>query len=514
MTWTKTHQPCPCGKSSDAYSLDDAGRGSCFSCGKNFKPERESELTHIIQAIPSRGISLEAAKRFGISSNETEQVYPYHDEKGNHVADKVRTTGDKSFYSRGTISQGRLFGQYLFPSRGRAVSVVEGELDAASAWQLLGKDFPVVSLKNGAAGAVGDCKASFEWLNSFEDIVLCFDNDEPGQLWAERVAQMFEPNKVRILKLQQGKDANEYLQAGLHKQFVHEWWRAPKYTPAGLKLGSQLWDDIVSTATPEAAPYPFQGLNDATYGIRLSELVLIDADTGVGKTSVVKEIEYHLLKHSKWGLGLLHIEESNVDTALGLMSIAGDKPLHLPPVRARTTQTDLETLYRSTVDTDRLVLWDHFGSNSIHEVLAKVRHMVALGCQCIVIDHLSIIVSDQSGDERKQLDEISTKLKTLCMELKIALICVIHTNRQGLIRSSAGPEKLANIRIHLTRDVESSDPWVRNIIKGTMPKNRFCGITGPVLYAQYLPETGRLIELTPEQRKHYLEGTQPEEDWS
>lgn len=44
-------------------------------------------------------------------------------------------------------------------------------------------------------------------------------------------------------------------------------------------------------------------------------------------------------------------------------------------------------------------------------VLDKVRHMHALGCKYTVLDHLSIVVSDQSGDERKQLDEISTKLK-------------------------------------------------------------------------------------------------------
>ena len=55
---------------------------------------------------------------------------------------------------------------------------------------------------------------------------------------------------------------------------------------------------------------------------------------------------------------------------------------------------------------------------------------------------MSIIVSDQSGDERKQLDEISTKLKTMTMNLDIAVFCVIHTNRQGEARGSAGPEKV------------------------------------------------------------------------
>jgi twinkle protein len=34
--WVQTHLPCPCGQSSDAYSINDKGWGKCFSCGKNF----------------------------------------------------------------------------------------------------------------------------------------------------------------------------------------------------------------------------------------------------------------------------------------------------------------------------------------------------------------------------------------------------------------------------------------------------------------------------------------------
>ena len=149
------------------------------------------------------------------------------------------------------------------------------------------------------------------------------------------------------------------------------------------------------------------------------------------------------------GIGLLHLEEPNSDTALGLMSITANKPLHLPDVRETVDNDELRKYFDSTINNDRVVIWDHFGSNSIHEVLAKIRHMHNLGCKYIVLDHLSIVVSDQSGDERKQLDEISTKLKTLCMELNIAVIAVIHQNRQGQIRGTAGVEQLANMVIKL-----------------------------------------------------------------
>jgi twinkle protein len=138
-----------------------------------------------------------------------------------------------------------------------------------------------------------------------------------------------------------------------------------------------------------------------------------------------------------------------------------------------------------------------------------------LGCKYIILDHISIVVSDQSGDERKQLDEISTKLKTLCMELNVAVLAVIHQNRAGEIRGSAGPEQVANIVFKLHRNKEDPDPWRRNVTKVVVQKNRFCGKTGPASYLWYCPETGRLVELGDEDARQYELGiSKPkEEQW-
>jgi twinkle protein len=138
--------------------------------------------------------------------------------------------------------------------------------------------------------------------------------------------------------------------------------------------------------------------------------------------------------------------------------------------------------------------------------------MHALGCKYIVLDHLSIVVSDQSGDERKQLDEIATKAKTLCMNLNIALICVIHQNRQGQIRGTAGVEQLANIVIKLYRDNTDVNEWRRNVTKVVVEKNRFCGRTGPACYLFWNGITGRLEELDMEQIQKYEDGESISDD--
>jgi len=483
-----------------------------------------------IVEIEYRGITPATAKKYGIITTVENglvktRTYPYTDTDGHPLGRKIRLCDTKEFRWEDKTGRETLFGQSLFPAgSAQAITITEGEEDAPSVFQMTGSRFPSVSVSS-AGSAAKECAAQFEYLNSFPKIVICFDKDEakvgpdgvtryPGQDAALAVAGMFPIGKVRILTLEEHKDANDYLVHRKQNKFVSEWWAAPVYTPTGLKLGKDMWDEINEPRKFETVHYPWDGFNKLTYGLRLSEVVLLTADTGVGKTQILKELEYHLLKEAnkEYGVGFLHLEEPNVDTALGLMSIEANKPLHLPDVRETVTSEELRGYYDHTVNTDRVVIWDHFGSNSVQEVLNKIRHMHNLGCKYIVLDHLSIVVSDQSGDERKQLDEISTKLKTLCMELNIAVIAVIHINRQGLIRGSAGPEKIANIIFYLHRDKEDPDEWRRNVTKVVCKKNRFCGQTGPAAYLYYEPKTGRLSELNENQIKQYEAGSSPPED--
>jgi twinkle protein len=530
------HISCEACGSSDANSLYSDGHTYCFSCGETTFPEGTQNEQRIVADVTplkanfveltDRKISRASAEKYGIWRDGTTTYFPYFID-GQHGSNKVRHP-DKEFHVEGDIKHSGLFGSQLFPpGSAKYITLVEGEYDAPAAFELMGSRWPVVSVKNGADGAAKDVADCFEYLNSFANIVVCFDKDTgkvnertgqvryPGQEAAVAVAGMFPIGKVKVLTLAAAKDPNDYLKAGKREEFNREWWAAPVFTPSGLKLGREMWDEISAPRDYETVSYPWDELNVQTYGIRLSEFVVVTAETGVGKTSVLKEIEYHIRKTKPdAGIGLLHLEETNADTALGLMSIEANLPLHLPDVRQMVKEEELREYFTKVIDTDKIVVYDHFGSNGIQEILNKVRHMHNLGCKYIILDHLSIVVSDQSGDERKQLDEIATKLKTLCMELNIAVIAVIHVNRQGLIRGTAGVEQLANIVIKLHREKLSEDPWRRNVVKLVVEKNRFCGRTGPGAYLWYNPDTGRLTELSKEQITAYNNGgNAPDHQW-
>jgi twinkle protein len=458
--------------------------------------------------LPDRKISKATCERYKVWREDGKDYFAAFNE-GKHVGTKWRSLENKRD-QRWTGEQHDLFGQHLFPAGcAKSITITEGEYDAMSAYEMMGSRWPVVSVLNGTGSAMQDIKRNYEYLNSFEHIVLSFDADEAGNAVVKPIAGLFPAGKVRIVRHQKHKDANDYKVAGDGATYTKEWWDAPKYTPDGLKIGTDIWDEIINRPSHYQVDYPFKGLNRLTYGLRLSEMVVLTAETGIGKTSVLKEIEYALLqnpelKEKGYGVGFIHLEEPNYDTALGLMSIHNSKPYHLPDTER--TVDELRDAYNAVINSERVVIWDHFGSNSVEAVLDKIRHMAALGCKYIVLDHLSIVVSDQSGDERKQLDEIATKAKTLCMELNLALICVIHQNRQGQIRGTAGVEQLANIVIKMYRNNTDMDEWRRNVTKLVVEKNRFSGRTGPACWLWWNDMTNRLVELTPEEIQRYEEG--------
>lgn len=518
MRTTRTKTNCPdCGSSDALQYYED--HTYCFSCRKYTNLMTTIKGTKEIRPIPEeilmplidRGISLDAAKKFKVTyldnaENTFVHVYPYT-RKGKHVANKLRLRAEKDFRFEGDSTKLDLFGQSAFPAGcAKAITIVEGECDAMAAYQMNG-GFPVVSVRS-SSQALSDIKNNFEYLNSFDEIVICFDKDEakhhpdgsthyPGQEAALEVAGVFPVGKVRILTLSEHKDPNDYLQAGKSNQFKKEWWGAARYTPAGIKLGTELWDAVINPPKYETTYYPFQGLNDKTYGLRLSEMVIVNAQPKIGKSTILGEITYHILRNTEDAkVGLMRLEESNRDTALNLMSIHANKRLHLPDVWDSESPEDIKKYFDEVVNTERVVLWDHFGSNSIDAVLNQMRQMSALGCKYIILDHLSIIVSDQSGDERKQLDELATKIKTLCMELNVCVLAVVHQNRNGEIRGTQGIEQLANIVIKLERDKLDPNEFIRNCMSVTVTENRFCGETGIANYLYYDLTTGRLREVS------------------
>lgn len=440
---------------------------------------------------------------YGIGTYMGQRVHVanYYDEQGQLCGQKLRFQ-NKDFKVLGTVT-GILFGSNVCRNEGKRICITEGEIDALSMSQAQGNKWPVVSIPSGAQGAKKAIAANLNWLEQFEKVVLMFDNDEPGKKAAAECAELFSPNKACIATLPM-KDANEMLMAGKQAELIDAMWNAKAFRPDGIVSGSAVWDLIIRDDDVEAKDYPWQLLNLKTHGLRTRELVTVTAGSGIGKSLVCREIAYHLIQMGE-RVGYIALEESVKRTALGLLSIALNKPLHIKGFDV----SEIKEPFDQLIGEDKAFFYDHFGSLDSDNLLNRIRFLhKSCGCKWVVLDHLSIVVSGMDeGDERRLIDRTMTNLRSLVEETGMGMILVSHLKRPegkghengaqtslAQLRGSAAIAQLSDMVIGLERDQQDDES--KNITTIRILKNRFSGETGTAGSLRYEPETGRLREVT------------------
>ncbi len=503
------HTSCLSCGSSDANGTYTDGHTFCFSCGVHGSGSptevRESSPLSLApvgrpQSLPKRRITEATCQKFGYTVSEfggkTVQVANYRKD-GKITGQKIRTA-DKDFTITGKIS---LFGQHLFKDGGKQIVITEGEIDALSVFQAMGSKWPVVSVPNGAQGAVKAIRKEIDFVSSFERVILMFDMDEPGQTAAHEVADILPSGKAHIAQLSL-KDPSEMLQQGRNRELVDSIWQAKPYRPDGIIAASDLWEKLIETDTTQSVPYPYEGLNEKTRGIRKGELVTFSAGSGVGKTSVVREIAFDLLKKGQ-RVGMLMLEENTKRTLLGMVGLELNKPLHLDPDSA--SKEEMRDAFNKV--SPNLYLYDHFGSIEADNLINRIRYL-ATGAMCdfIVLDHISIAISGLADvDERRCIDQLMTRLRSLVEETGVGLMVISHLKRpEGRAHEEGGVTSLSQLRgshaiaqlsdmvLGLERNQQDSEK--ANITTIRVLKNRFSGETGEAACLTYDKATGRVTE--------------------
>ena len=549
MAFVKTHVACPLCGGSDPAAINEDGSAKCFSCGgfiPNYEAAMGGTVTEIatyqrnkmddstsygeFYALTDRGISLDTAKKYGVRSvkdqagNIYEHSYPYY--VHNEIAGyKVRKTKDKSFMWQGSPRGTGLFGQQAFQQGGKYITIVEGECDAMAAYEMMGSKWPVVSVKNGAQGADRDVKDALEFLESFDNVVVCFDNDKPGREAARKVARIIKPGKARVVTLpEEFKDANDMLKKGRQQVFMNAWWGAKLYTPSGVLNVSDQFDSYMNRPRKPSIPYPWQGLNDKLEGMRQGELVTLTGGTGLGKSSVTREIEHWLIRNTEDNVGVIALEEDWRRTIDGIVSIEANARIHIDSVRDAYPQEELQKHYETIFtgkNKDRVWVHAHHGMNDLDSIFSKLRFM-AIGCDCkwIIVDHLHMLVlSTPENDERRAIDNIMHRLRTLVEETGCGMVLVSHLRRvdgnkghengieTGLshLRGSQSIAQLSDCVISLERNQQSDDPVEASTTKVRVLKSRYTGDVGLATHLRYNKDTGRLGEVDVEEFEEAFE---------
>ena len=537
--FVKHHLPCPKCGGSDPVSMHEDRSAYCFSCRaviKDYEKECDAPFSSASKpvdmqpyrnnamnnsegdflALTDRGISLDSAKKYGVKAVKdhkgqiVKHLYPYY-VANEIVGYKVREQ-NKMFTWKGSGQGSGLFGEQLFQSGGKYVTLVEGECDAMASYEMLGSKWPVVSIKNGAAAAVKDVKNSIEFLEKFDCVVINFDNDRAGKEAAKKVARLLTPGKAKLMHLpDEFKDANDMIKKGNKHSYVTAWWNAKIYTPSGVVNAKDLKDKYFNREKKDSVPYPWGGLNKKLYGLRQGELVTLTGGTGLGKSSITRELEHWLINNTEDNVGIVALEEHDMRTLDCLMSIEANDRLYVDHIREGYDQSYLDEVYSKIYDNGRVWIHAHFGSNDIDEIFSKIRFMI-IGCDCkwIIVDHLHMLVSATTeGDERRTIDSIMTRLRSIVEETGAGMVLVSHLRRVegnrghengvtvGLnhLRGSQSIAQLSDCVIALERNQQSEDPIDSQTTHMRVLKSRYTGDVGMATHLLYDQDTGRLKEL-------------------
>ena len=238
-------------------------------------------------------------------------------------------------------------------------------------------------------------------------------------------------------------------------------------------------------------PTGFSGLDRVLVGLGKSDLVLVGARPGMGKTSFAVNLATYAAANTKKSVCIFSLEMSAEQLITRVMS----SEALIDSYRLRSGELTDEDWDKLAHAASRLsecdILIDDTTGITVTGMKAKLRRVKNLGM--VVIDYLQLMQSDRRIDNRVQeVAEISRGLKLLAKELQVPVICCAQLSRGpesrtdkrpmlSDLRDSGAIEQDADIVLFLYRDeyYKSEKDEPQNIAEVIVAKNRH-GSTGNV----------------------------------
>lgn len=483
-------EPCPeCG-SKDNVGVYSDGHKHCFTPGCDHhtpptgdcasggeRPTAPKEFDPIggeYRSLTKRRISERTCRKFGYRIAKhfdgSIQVADVRDLNGQLVGQKCRTR-DKDFFVVGKAA-GYLIGAHLW-SGGKRIVVVEGEIDMLSYAEIVDCKWPVVSIPLGADSAKKTLKKNMDYLLKFDEVVLMFDMDEPGQAAAIECLPMFPPGRCKVAKLPR-KDANECLVEGEAQQVVNAVFNAEAYKPSHVVTVDEIYERCL-IAVEMGLSFPWQTATRISLGIRRGEIHIVGAAPKIGKTEHQHQLLQHMTEVHGINVGVMSLEENPVKTAKKIAGKYMKKQFTKPKEVAGWTDEELkEGMNRIR---GKIQFYSSEGVRDYEEILNTIRWWAAEGIWFFIIDPLTALVAEHDSSSANDiLNEFMSKAASMCQELQITMFMYSHVNpvKTGVPHDQGGRvlssqftgsramEKWAHYGWGIRRNRNHEDPIQRN----------------------------------------------------
>lgn len=427
-------------------------------------------------AVPERGLLEEDAEYYEIRSAVSEKdgktiiatYFPYYNKEGILTGFKKRDwtvpkEDDFHFTVVGNIRIScQMFGQHTVKGKPKTLYIAEGEeevvairrciLDSLKGTKWEGKIEPaVVGLSMGTANAQEAVAHNEHFIRSTrEEIVLCLNNDhatpkealkgiKKGKEATEDIAAFLLLDNMSTVDLPPGiNDFREALLCGhgvtMGKRLAFE---RKEYSPEKIVSGDAVSIEELTRPLGEGIKIDrFPKLMEKMRGFRhepTGELTLYTAFSGVGKSTVCREVAYEIIRQTDLKVGFIFLEETHIKTQQAMIALELGIPLNKfrrDPLAVATIE-QIEEAKKKVLSNGRTFFLDHFGSMRTDKLMNQIKYLHFIcGCSHIILDHISAVISGlETNNERKDIDVLMTELASFVSANPCHIHAVSHLSR-------------------------------------------------------------------------------------
>jgi len=201
-----------------------------------------------------------------------------------------------------------------------------------------------------------------------------------------------------------------------------------------------------SGAGIRGVPTGFPDLDNALAGLQQSNLIILAARPGVGKTSLAMNIAQYVAVELKRPVGFFSLEMSREELVDRLLVAQAD----IDAWKLKTGKLSEEDFTKLSdamgVLAEAPLFIDDTPALSILEMRTKARRLqVESGVDLIIVDYLQLARSRQLENRVQEVSEISQGLKNLARELKVPVMALSQLSRAVETRGGKKPQ-LADLR--------------------------------------------------------------------
>ena len=440
-----------------------------------------SYTPNILSYCNKRGISQKTLDYVGVKEKENCVVFEYRNELGEHISNKYRRTkqnkGPKMWFEKDTNINTLFNMDKINP--GEPLLVTEGEFDCLSAIESGFKN--AVSIPSGVNSTNEWINTNWTFLEQFEEIILWFDNDDPGRKGAREVYNRLSNDSVKIVNYTKHNDINE----ALYKEGKEEILEAIEKAQTPVIEGIYTLDNIEDFNIYEAEKLKtgFEAIDNKIIGMVFGSLNIFTGRNGAGKSTILNQmyIGEALRQNYKCFIFSGELVASNVKDWL-ISTLANEQDFKTIESKSGLIYKRVDNSSRSFITErikDKIFLYGDEDYN-INIILKKMEILAKrFGVKVFCIDNLMVIEEDLV-DEYKMQTSIVKKLKNFAKKYNCMVHLVAHPRKSQNVDVNkddvAGSANITNLADYVTSiERKFNEDGTDDITKLSILKNRHTG---------------------------------------